>query len=296
MPSDSMDFSACLDLETGIGEGPVWDDARGILWFVDIPAAALYAFTPSSGGLARHNMPDQVTSIGLTTDERLILALRTAVHYFTPATGKLELLATPDVGAPVNRLNDGKVGPDGCFWVGSMHVERPAQPTGTLFRITPDGECTIHSRGLRVSNGLAWSPDHRTMYHSDSRGPYIKAYDFDPATGATDRERIFATPDEATGLPDGAAVDLDGNYWSAGVSAGCLNVFAPDGSLLRRVPVPMAAPTMPCFGGADMQTLFVTGLTRREGERVLSPGRLIACRVGVAGVPVARFGAPVSAV
>lgn len=291
MPKDSWVFTECVDLETGIGEGPVWDAERGVLWFVDIPAAALYCHAPGSGKVTRHDMPDQVTSIGLTTDDRLIVSLRTAVHFFTPATGKLELLATPDVGAPVNRLNDGKVGPDGCFWVGSMHVARPAQPTGALFRITPEGECTTHSKGLHVSNGLAWSPDHRTMYHADSRGPFIKAYDFDPATGATRNPRIFAAPDEATGLPDGAAIDVEGNYWSAGVSVGCLNVFAPDGSLLRRIAVPMAAPTMPCFGGADMKTLFVTGLTRRDGARIISPGRLIACRADVAGAPVARFGA-----
>lgn len=289
-------FSDCLDLETRIGEGPVWDAALGVLWFVDILAPALFRYAPASGALMRFAMPDQVTSLGLTTDDRLIVALRTAVHLFTPSTGDLTLFVTPDVGAPVNRLNDGKVGPDGCFWVGSMHMTRPARPTGALFRVAPDGTYARHSHGLHVSNGLAWSPDHRTMYHADSRGPWIRALDFDPATGATENPRVIATPDEATGLPDGAAVDVLGNYWSAGVTAGCLNVFSPAGTLIRRIAVPMAAPTMPCFGGPDMKTLFVTGLTRMDGARVISPGRLMACRMDVAGVPVARFGEPVYAV
>lgn len=292
MPNDSWVFSECVALETRIGEGPVWDADQGVLWFVDILAPAIFRFAPATRGLTRYDMPDQVTSIGLTMDDRLILSLRTAVYFFTPATGKLELLATPEVGAPINRLNDGKVGPDGCFWVGSMHDTRPAKPTGSLFRITPDGQVSTCFNGLHVSNGLGWSPDGRTMYHADSRGTYIKAYDFNPATGEMRNPRVIASPDEATGLPDGAAVDVEGNYWSAGVTAGCLNVFSPEGRLVRRIAVPMAAPTMPCFGGADMKTLFVTGLTRMDGARVLSPGRLIACKMDVAGAPVARFGAP----
>lgn len=296
MPNDSWVFSECIDLETRIGEGPVWDADQGVLWFVDILAPAIFRFAPATGAVMRYDMPDQVTSIGLTMDDRLILSLRTAVYFFTPATGKLELLATPEVGAPINRLNDGKVGPDGCFWVGSMHDTRPAKPTGSLFRITPDGKVSTCFNGLHVSNGLGWSPDGRTMYHADSRGTYIKAYDFNPATGEMRNPRVIASPDEATGLPDGAAVDVEGNYWSAGVTAGCLNVFSPEGSLVRRIAVPMAAPTMPCFGGADMKTLFVTGLTRMDGARVLSPGRLIACRMDVAGAPVARFGAPQAAI
>lgn len=290
MQTIELAFTECVDLDLDIGESPVWDARRSALWFVDIPACALFLFSPGTGALRRFQMPDKVTSLGLTADDRLILALRTAVYLFSPSTGKLDLFATPDVGAPVNRLNDGKVGPDRCFWVGSMHDTRPAQPTGALFRITPDGQVFTICKDIRVSNGLAWSPDSRTMYFADSRGPYVRAYDFDPGTGAATSPRRFAELDEATGLPDGAAVDVDGNYWSAGVTAGCLNVFSPDGQLIRRIPVPMAAPTMVCFGGSDMKTLFVTGLTRKDGDRVLSRGRLLSCRPGVAGVPVNTFG------
>lgn len=293
MPERALVFSQCLDLETQIGEGPVWDAALGVLWFVDILAPALFAYDPEDGTLARHDMPDLVTSIGLTVDDsRLILSLRTAVYLFDTATGALDLLATPDVGAPVNRLNDGKVGPDGCFWVGSMHEGRPAQPTAALYRITPDGRCSTVAQGLRVSNGLAWSPNGRVMYHADSRGPHVTAYDFDPASGEATRPRLFAQLDEAAGLPDGAAVDVDGNYWSAGVTAGCLNVFSPEGARIRRISVLMAAPTMPCFGGADMRTLFVTGLTRKLEDGTVSHGRLLSCRTDVAGTPAMQFGAP----
>lgn len=290
MPDDlleSSDAVVCIDFETGIGEGPVWDDQRGVLWFVDIPARLLLALNPASGRVDRFEMPDLVTSIGLMSDEGLVLSLRKEVCIFAPATGKLEVLCRIEGDSDSNRLNDGKVGPDGCFWVGSMFIERPAQPTGALYRVTPQGEVTCHAEGIHVSNGLAWSPDHGQMYHADSRGSYIRSYDFDPATGCMTNPHTLATPTLEEGLPDGAAVDCQGNYWSAGITAGCLNVFAPDGSLRARLPAGQNWPTMPCFGGADGRTLFVTGLSR-DGHK----GTLTAFRSTVTGTPVARFGCP----
>ena len=289
--SSELEFALCCDLETPLGESPVWDASRDLLWFVDIVLPAVFSFRPNGAVLTRYDMPDAVTSIGLTTSERLIVSLRKDVCLFTPSTGALEHLVTPELDRDMNRLNDGKVGPDGAFWVGSMHAVRPAQPTAALYRITPDGQCTKVLDDLHVSNGLAWSPDHHTMYHADSRAPSITSWDFDSASGSISNPRLLAAPSVEEGLPDGAAVDEDGCYWSAGVTGGCINVFAPDGQLMNRIAVPMEAPTMPCFGGEDGRTLFLTGLTRETGERV-SRGGLFSRRVPARGVPVARFGKP----
>lgn len=291
MIPETLEFVDCGGIETRLGEGPVWDDARQVLWFVDILDAVVLSWAPASARLSRYDMPDLVTSVGLTGDDRLLVSLRKTVCFFNPFTGALEHLATPEGEETPNRLNDGKVGPDGAFWVGSMHEARPAKPTAALYRISPDGGCRKVLADIHVSNGLAWSPDHRTMYHADSRAPFIKAWDFDPQTGEISNGRAIATPTLDGGLPDGAAVDTDGNYWSAGVTGGCINVFDPDGRLLRRLAVPMKAPTMPCFGGADGGTLFLTGLTREtNGEN--SKGRLMCSRVKARGVQVAKFGMP----
>lgn len=289
MLPDSLQFEDCLEIETELGEGPVWDDARQMLWFVDIPACAVLSWTPSTAHLQRYEMPDLVTSVALTADNRLLLSLRHQVCFFDPKSGTLEHFVTPEEENNGNRLNDGKVGPDGAFWVGSMHAARPALPTAALYRISPDGECRKMVSDIHVSNGLAWSPDHRTMYHADSRGPFIKAWDFDPLAGEIANGRIIAEPTFDEGLPDGAAVDLNGNYWSAGVTGGCIHVYAPDGRLLKRFTVPMKAPTMVCFGGSDGRTLFLTGLTREDNGEI-SRGRLMSCRVNLRGVPIARFG------
>ncbi|SON58007.1 L-arabinolactonase [Hartmannibacter diazotrophicus] len=277
-----------IDIPLGTGEGPLWDAANGLLLFIDIDAPALYRLDPDKKSLERFDMPAKIGSFGLCTDGRAIVALLSGIHLFDFATGKLEFIVNPEPDRPGNRLNDGKVGPDGRFWVGSMDDTPAKRQTAALYRIDHDGTATRVLDDLMLSNGLAWSPDGRTMYHSDTRKQIIHAFDYDLATGNLSNERIIARPGDADGRPDGGACDSAGNYWSAGVSAGCLNRYAPDGSLLARYMLPVPAPTMPCFGGPDLKTLYVTSLTRPDQPA----GTLISFPAPVAGVPIARFGQP----
>ncbi len=278
-----------IDLDLAIGESPVWDPGRNLLWFVDILAPCIYALDPRTNRLATYPMPCAVGSIGLASGGRLVVALRSGVHLFDPGSQTLEFLIHPEPDMAMNRLNDGKVGPDGCFWVGSMHDSLPRAPTAALYRVTPAGECTLVLSGLKVSNGLAWSPDGRTMYHADSRGAYVQAYDFDPESGRLSGGRRLATFTEADGLPDGAATDVDGNYWVAGVTAGRITKFAPDGKIAGIFSLPAPAPTMPCFGGSDLKTLFITSLrTDRPGRYQM--GTLLSVKTDVAGTPTGVFG------
>jgi sugar lactone lactonase YvrE len=278
-----------IDVPLGVGENPLWDDRTGKLLFVDISAPALFRLDPETRALERWEMPSAIGSFGLCADGRAIVALRQGVHFFDFASGTFEFIVHPEPDAPHNRLNDGKVGPDGRFWVGSMDDTPDKQPRAALYRIDWDGTATRMVDGLVVSNGLAWSPDGRTMFHSDSRGKFVAAYDYDLATGDISNRRVLANPQEEDGRPDGAATDAEGRYWSAGVSAGCINCYAPDGTIERRLLLPMPAPTMPCFGGPGLRTMYVSSLTTdRTGEKVA--GTLVSLDAGVAGTPVARFG------
>jgi sugar lactone lactonase YvrE len=284
-----------------LAESPVWDTQACRLWWADIDACSLQALDFEVGADAvpvprehRHYaFAQKVCSIGLARSGRLLLALADGVYFFTPATGALELLVRPEPDRPEHSLNDGKVGPDGAFWVGSIEETPERAPVGSLYRISADGRCRRISTGYRVSNGLAWSADGRAMFHADSRGPTIDRWDFDPATGMVGSRTAIRTLSDKLGRPDGGACDVDGGYWSAGVSAGCLNRFDFDGKLEQRIDLPEPRPTMPCFGGPDMQTLFVTcamrGLDARALERHPDAGRLLMLRLSVAGVPVQRF-------
>ena len=275
-----------------LGESPVWDAAQGRLLWCDIVGREILAADPDGGALGRWSLPDRVASFGLCESGRWVVALAKGVHLFDPETADLSLLVDPEPLPATNRLNDGKVGPDGAFWIGSMDDRPQRQATAALYRVTGNGKSEKRLDGLTVANGLAWSGDGRTLFHSDSRGPWIDAYDFDPASGAMQNRRRVATLTDAAGRPDGGACDQEGCYWSAGVSAACLNRFSPEGRLLETVAMPMPACTMPCFGGADMKTLYVTSLSEGlSGERAQNPdtGRLATLRVSVPGVPIGKF-------
>lgn len=271
-----------IDIPLGIGESPLWDPQCAALWFIDVLAPAIFRLDPASHRLDRFDTPAAVGSIGLATAGRLVVALRTGVHLFDPLSGAFEFLVNPEPGRPENRLNDGKVGPDGAFWVGSMFEQPPYAPTGALYRVAPDGDVRCIRQAINVSNGIDWSPDGTTLFHVDSVLPEIRAYPFDPASGDVGEPWQWAQFDPAIGRADGAAVDADGCYWSAGITAGRLNCFSPEGNLLNSIETPVRWPTMPCFGGPDLRTLYLTSLTRGSGDEA-DTGTLIALDVGVAG-------------
>ena len=284
------DFELVWDSRCGVAESPTWDAANRRLLFCDIGGKKINALSVDNGARETWELPEVVGSFGLCASGRLVVALRHRVVLFDPRTQAITDLTKPVDEPPTNRMNDGKVGPDGAFWVGSMDERSPRQPTGFLYRVSADGRCEKRGAGYAVSNGLAWSPDGRTMYHSDSTSAIIEAWDFDPATGAMSSHRVIAKLTNEDGRPDGAATDSAGNYWSAGPSAGCINCFSPTGQLLTKLPFPVPGPTMPCFADGWM---YVTSLREGKSADVLAQfptlGGLFRCKAPAVGVPVALF-------
>ncbi len=272
----------------GLGESPVWDDRAGRILWASINDGEIHSTDAEGRDHKAWNFGEAVASFGLCRSGRFVVALVNDVILFDPETGAREVIAHISHEIAGMRLNDGKVGPDGAFWVGSTDARPVKGPVSKLYRVTADGGVTTKVEGLKVSNGLAWTADGRTMFHSDSRGPWLERWDFDPATGAMSNRRRIADLTEAEGRPDGGACDAEGNYWSGGVSAGVLNCFAPDGRLLSRLPMPVQWPTMPCFGGPELRTLYVTSLRDGEAARELD-GAVVTLPAPVAGAPVHRF-------
>ena len=232
-------------------------------------------------------------SMGLCESGVLVLALRSTVALFDAAKDTLDVIASVVHAKPNMRFNDGKVGPDGAFWVGSMDGSGDADPGGALYRIAPDGNTSFIASRLRASNGLAWDATGTRMYHSDSQGPWIDVLDFDPRTGAAVNRRRWINLDEAKGRPDGGACDSKGDYWSAGISASRINRFSAGGELLDWVEVPNLMPTMPCFGGVDFRTVFVTSLSGAADVQTLTDfphcGKIVSFLSDVPGLPGWRF-------
>jgi sugar lactone lactonase YvrE len=278
------------DARCETGESCTYDARNNRVLFCDIPAGRIFALSLADGAQRTFELGELVASFGVCRSGRLVVALRDRIVLFDPETGNIGKLTEP-LGQPASvRLNDGKVGPDGCFWVGGLDYDRPKTAGGALWRITPDGRAERKADGYMTANGLAWSPDGAKMFHTDTRPGRIDLWDFDAASGAIGNRRAIATLGDDIGRPDGAATDADGNYWSAGVSARHLNCFAPDGTRLRHIELPVPGPTMPCFA---REWIFVT--TLREGrdpaQLAANPtmGGLFRLRAPVAGAPVALF-------
>ncbi len=283
-------FELVWDCRSGVSECPTWDEANRRVLFCDIGGKRINALSVDTGTRTGWDFAEVVGSFGLCESGRFVVAQRHHVVLFDPRTGVTTPLTGKIDEPATNRLNDGKVGPDGAFWVGSMDENSPRQPLGALYRVTADGRIEKRSSGYAVSNGLAWSPDGRIMYHSDSTSAIVEAWDFDPATGATSNHREIVRLTNEDGRPDGAAMDTDGNYWSAGPSAGCVNCFSPDGKLLQKLAFPVPGPTMPCFADGFM---YVTSLREGKSASVLEQfptlGGLFRCPAPATGAPVALF-------
>lgn len=226
-----------------------------------------------------------------------ILAMRDGLWRWDPATHRRELVAEAPYDPAVQRFNDGKVGPDGHFWVGALYEPRHS-PSAHLYRLSSSGLQSC-SGGVTVSNGLAWSPDGRTQYWTDTTAHTIYAMDVDESTGWPGPRRPWAqfarklpgpSLEGYGGRPDGAAVDAEGCVWVAMFEGGSVLRLSPKGEVLQTVRLPAQCPTMPAFGGADLCTLYVT--TAREARpkdelaRQADAGCILSWRVPVPGLPV----------
>ena len=274
-----------------LGECPLWDDRDQCLFWVDIRQPAIRRLQPSTQRVDSWEMPDLVGSIALTDEGRLLVALPQFIALFDVVSGSLEAFARPPAVVPGHRFNDGRCDRQGRFWVGSMHNLTRA-PEGVLYRLEGGGGLVAVRSGICIPNSLAFSPDGRTMYFADSLRYSLFAYDYAPETGRMGDERVLAAT-EPPGFPDGSAVDAEGFLWNAEFNAGRLVRYAPDGRIDRIVPLPVQRPTCCAFGGAQLETLYLTTTSQKMTPEELAAeplaGALLALDVGVRGLPEPRF-------
>ncbi len=274
-----------------VGESPMWS-ARELAWYwVDIVARTLWRYTPASGALASWESAEMVACIASRSDGGLIAGMERGLYALDLLDhGGLtqQLLASPQELGPGMRFNDGRCDRQGRFWSGTMVMDMTlARAAGSLYRYSADDALAgPFVDALLVPNGLAFAPDGRTMYLSDSHplSQQVWAFDYDLASGAPSRQRPFINMLEHPGRPDGAAVDTDGCYWICGNDAGCVLRFTPEGKLDRRVDVPMLKPSMCSFGGPDLDVLMVTSIGAGQPEHDDWAGATIVLRPGAQGI------------
>jgi len=285
-------FRCVLDLKASLGECPMWSVAEQALYFVDINAPSLNRFDPEAGTHRVLPMPSSIGSFGLRAGGGFVVALRDGV-WLADAQGSLERkVADAPYDPASHRFNDGRVDRQGRFWVGSMNEKRDGN-TAALYRLDPGGELAPVLDDIMISNGLAWSPDGRTMYHADTPTRAVRAFAYDGATGTPSSPRLYARWDGETDRPDGGAVDSAGHYWTAFYRGGRVVELDGGGRTVRELPIPAMCPTMCAFGGADLRTLFVTSARQQRPDdelaRLPHSGGVFAMRVDVPGLPEPHY-------
>jgi len=284
-----------LDAEARVGEGAMWDERTARLWWVDIEGKALHCFDPASGQDQSWPMPSRIGCFVFRQAGGFVVALEDGFAFFDPESGAIEPIADPEPDKPGNRFNDGTPDPAGRFIAGTMPLGERL-PVAAIWRLAADRSVELLADGFKVTNGMAFSPDGRLFYFSDS-DPSVQTIwvaDYDAATGAMTGRRVFAETHDLAGRPDGGTIDADGCYWMAGVGGWQLIRFTPDGRVDQIVAMPVEKPSKIAFGGADLSTLYVTtiGSGPAPGTEARQPqrGGLFALRVpGVQGLPVWRF-------
>jgi sugar lactone lactonase YvrE len=285
-----MTFDVALDLNAELGECPQWSIEEQALYFVDIKGKALHRFKPVTGEHSTMLMPEEIACFGFRKGGGFIAAFRSGLWLLDASGNRLEKLADNLEDQRSSRFNDGRVDPAGRFLAGTIDEPKDGGKAH-LYRYDRRG-LNVLASGLLTSNGVAFSPDGRTLYHSDTPTFTVWRYAYDPATGeATDRTLfVRLEPSESDrGRPDGAAVDAEGCYWTALFEGSRIQRYAPDGRLLAEYPVPARCPTMVAFGGPDLKTLFVTSARTGRSEEELAAlphsGSLFSTPVEVPGRP-----------
>jgi sugar lactone lactonase YvrE len=293
---ESHEVKLVLDARAQLGECPLWSAAEQKLYWVDISGCSVNRFDPATGNNQSWLMPCEPGCIGVAASGGLVAALRDGFYRFYPDADRLEKIADAPYDTANMRFNDGRCDAVGRFWAGAMYEPRTAE-AAAMFCLergkTRTGWGPEHGLGVKVSNGLAFSADGTLAYQSDTPNHVIYRFAFHEETGnigaRTEFARRLADTYSANygGRPDGAAIDIEGNYWSAQYEGGCILRYSPQGDITRSIRLPVKRPTMVAFGGQTMSTLYIT--TAREGASPAElaandrAGGLFACEVDVPG-------------
>lgn len=288
-----------------LGESPFWHPLERRLYWVDIPGRLLLRADADGGNAERWSLPQEPGCFAPARSGGWVIALRDGLYRAQEWGGALSLLQRADYDTATTRFNDGKADPLGRFWAGTL-FEPKTRAGGELFCFDARADAPRMRRmaqDVTTANGLAWSPDAKTVYWTDTAQHLVRAWDWDAQANRMSGERVFHRfeskppgwkPGEPGygGRPDGATVDEDGHYWCAMFEGGRVVRLSPAGELVDELATPMLCPTMPCLGGDDLRTLFVTSAGQRsDEEKAARPltGHVVALRVDVPGLPVNFF-------
>lgn len=280
-----------LAVKANLGECPRWDEQKQLLYWVDINEFELHRFDPKTGEDDFLRFNEEVGCFSLRKHEGFVLAMRTGFYFMDKWSTALRKIADPEVELEKNRFNDGRCDAEGRFIAGTVYPPKD-RDGANLWSLGFDLKVTKLAEGLLTSNGLAFSPDNKTLYFSDTPKHVIYRYDYDIHSGEIDNGRVFHQFPYGNGRPDGAAVDVQGNYWTALYEGSRIVQLNPHGDIIDEIQLPVKCPTMVAFGDEDLKTLYITSVGNRPEEELKAyphSGAIFKVRVDVPGKVENRF-------
>jgi sugar lactone lactonase YvrE len=293
-PQHTITAQPIVKIENFLGEGPLWHPIHQMLYWVDIEKMEVHGLEPHTNRHRVWETRKKVGAVVAAANGNLILALQGEIAELDPANGKIKSLVKLEADLPENRCNDGKCDAAGRFWIGTMHVDcKPG--TGSLYCVDTHLQVTKVLTGLTIANGMGWSPDGDYMYFIDSADCQVKRFKFSSEKVSLEQEKIILRFEKERGLPDGMCVDSEGMLWIGFWGGSCVGRYDPaTGKHLGDIRVTAPHVTSCCFGGPDLQTLFITtareGLTPQQLKEFPLSGSLFSCDTAIKGSEVHLFG------
>jgi sugar lactone lactonase YvrE len=291
-----IEIECIVDSKSQLGEATYWDPKEQVLWWIDIYGPTIHCTDPATGKDRTWPAPEFLGTLAVREKGGLVVSMVSGFHFFDPGSGKFTAICDPEAEIAHSRFNDGKTDRQGRFLSGSMFEATGVPPAkiGSLWRL--DADLSVHKvvSGIGCSNGLAWSPDGRIMYFTDSHTNLVWAFDYDVATGEAANRRVFIDLTAEGFIVDGSTVDSAGNYWLTVPFKGKVLAYDPSGKRARTIELPFDLPTCCEFGGKDLDVLYVTSAIYRRDAKALAgqtkPGGLFAIRgLGARGLPLVPF-------
>jgi sugar lactone lactonase YvrE/DNA-binding IclR family transcriptional regulator len=289
----NFDIQCVTQTRSLLGEGPTWSPRDSALYWVDILTPSVHCYDTHKGVDSEVKVGSMVSAAIPKSTGGLLVATPGGLMTLDTESKNLSFFCHPELDRPSNRYNDGKCDRMGRLWIGTLDMGA-ASNRGNLFKVHADGTWKKMDTGFTVANGLGWSPDNKSMYFTDTARRTIYVYDFELLTGSISNRRPLITLDNSDGKPDGMTVDEDGCLWVAIWDAWRVSRYSPEGKELLRVKMPIPRPTSCCFGGSNLDTLYVTSASVRLNESALAAaplsGSLFSIRIpGVRGLPETTF-------
>jgi sugar lactone lactonase YvrE len=277
-----------------LGEGPVWDARRNSICWVDILNGEIHEVSTENKTHKIIAVHQKIGAINICSDGNFLAALQNGLAFIHRENGKIKMIANPEEHLSNNRFNDGKCDPAGRFWVGSMSLIEE-EGAGSVYVLEKDLSITKKIENTTIANGMAWSVNHKNFYFIDTPTYNVFAYDYDKDSGSIKNKRTIIKIAKEDGFPDGMTIDSQGMLWIAHWDGWQVTRWNPDTEeKIFAIKLPAAKITSCCFGGKNLEDLYITsaktGLTENELiEQPLAGNLFVVKDCGFKGIPTIEF-------